>query len=228
MMVIQIVSLFPEMFVGPFQSSMIKKAQTHGLVDIRLIALRDFGVGPHKMTDDYPFGGGIGMLMRSDVVVPAVEWAQVHCHRPATILLTSPQGEIFDQELAKRLSTLEHVIIVAGHYEGIDERVITLLHPLEISVGDVILTGGELAAMVMVDAMTRLQPGVLGAENGTLDESFGTEGGLEAPQYTRPQTYRGLEVPSVLISGDHSRIRDWQQKEALERTRRRRPDLLDP
>ncbi len=225
-MVVQIVSLFPEMFRGPFQASMIKKAQSQGLVDIRLIALRDFGIGPHNMTDDYPFGGGIGMLMRPDVVVPAVEWGQAHHHRPAQVILTTPQGRKFDQRLAEQLSRLDHVIIVAGHYEGVDERVINLLKPMEISVGDVILTGGELAAMMIVDAVTRLIPGVLGAEDGPAEESFGKGGGLEGPQYTRPQIYRGLEVPSVLLSGDHARIIQWRHDQALERTRNRRPDLL--
>ncbi|MCL4493304.1 MAG: tRNA (guanosine(37)-N1)-methyltransferase TrmD [Firmicutes bacterium] len=226
MMVIQIVTLFPEMFAGPFSASMIKRARSRGLVDIRLIPLRDFGLGPHKMTDDYPFGGGLGMLLRPDVVVPAVEWAQAHHSLPAQIVVTSPQGRSFDQRLVEQLSQSDHLIIVAGHYEGMDERVMSLLSPMEISVGDVILTGGELAAMVIVDAVTRVLPGVLGAEEGAFQESFGRGGGLEGPQYTRPRVYRGLEVPSVLLSGDHARIRKWQQEQARERTRHRRPDLL--
>ncbi|PSR31571.1 MAG: tRNA (guanosine(37)-N1)-methyltransferase TrmD [Sulfobacillus benefaciens] len=225
-MVIQIVTLFPEMFAGPFSASMIKRARSRGLVDIRLIPLRDFGLGPHKMTDDYPFGGGLGMLLRPDVVVPAVEWAQAHHSLPAQIVVTSPQGRSFDQRLVEQLSQSDHLIIVAGHYEGMDERVMSLLSPMEISVGDVILTGGELAAMVIVDAVTRVLPGVLGAEEGAFQESFGRGGGLEGPQYTRPRVYRGLEVPSVLLSGDHARIRKWQQEQARERTRHRRPDLL--
>ncbi len=226
MMVIQIVTLFAEMFAGPFSASMIKRARSRGLVDIRLIPLRDFGLGPHKMTDDYPFGGGLGMLLRPDVVVPAVEWAQAHHSLPAQIVVTSPQGRSFDQRLVEQLSQSDHLIIVAGHYEGMDERVMSLLSPMEISVGDVILTGGELAAMVIVDAVTRVLPGVLGAEEGAFQESFGRGGGLEGPQYTRPRVYRGLEVPSVLLSGDHARIRKWQQEQARERTRHRRPDLL--
>ncbi|WP_192847727.1 tRNA (guanosine(37)-N1)-methyltransferase TrmD [Sulfobacillus thermosulfidooxidans] len=226
MMVIQIVTLFPEMFSGPLTTSMMKRAQSKGLVDIRTIPLRWFGIGPHKTTDDYPFGGGIGMLLRADVVVPAVEWAQAHHAAPAHVVITSAQGEKFDQSMAERFSQLDHLIIVAGHYEGIDERAISLLNAQEVSIGDVILTGGEIPAMVMVDAVTRLLPGVLGADEGTIHESFGESGGLEGPQYTRPRIYRGIEVPPVLLSGDHARIAQWQKEQAQLRTRLRRPDLL--
>lgn len=227
MMVIQIVTLFPEMFAGPLTSSMIKRARSQGLVDIRIIPLRYFGRGIHKVTDDYPFGGGVGMLLRADVAVPAVEWAQAHHSAPAHVVVTSPQGERFDQGLAERLSRINHLIIVAGHYEGIDERAISLLRAHEVSVGDVILTGGEIPAMMIADAVIRLRPGVLGADKGAAQESFGESGGLEGPQYTRPRTYRGMEVPPILLSGNHAKIKQWLSEQSHWRTRVRRPDLLE-
>lgn len=225
-MVIQVVTLFPEMFDGPVTSSILKRAQDHGLADIRRVPLRWFGVGPHRMTDDYPFGGGVGMLLRADVVVPAVEWAQAHHAAPATVVVTSAQGQRFDQATAQELSRAEHLVIVAGHYEGIDERATDLLGAREVSVGDVVLTGGEIPAMVMIDAIVRLLPGALGAEEGAVQESFSGEGGLEGPQFTRPKTFRSRPVPEVLLSGDHARIARWKAEESKARTRQRRPDLL--
>ncbi|MDA8193823.1 MAG: tRNA (guanosine(37)-N1)-methyltransferase TrmD [Thermaerobacter sp.] len=226
-MVISVVTLFPDMFSGVFGASMVKRAQTRGLVDVRLVPLRTFGVGPRRAVDDYPFGGGVGMLMRVDVVVPAVEWAIAHVAAPAEILITSAQGERFDQAMAEDLAHKPHVVVVAGHYEGIDERARQILGAREVSVGDYVLTGGEIPAMILVDALIRLLPGALGAEAGARQDSFSRPGGgLEGPQYTRPEEYRGWRVPPVLLSGHHERIRAWQEAEAEERTRQRRPDLL--
>lgn len=226
-MIVQVVTLFPEMFEGVFGSSILKRARRDGRLEVRTIPLRPFGVGPHRQTDDYPFGGGVGMLMRADVVVPAVEWAKLHDARPARVIFTSPQGRPFTQRVAEELSLSEHLIVVAGHYEGIDERARVLLQADEVSIGDFVLTGGELPAMVMVDAVARLLPGVLGADDGASDDSFSREHGwLEGPQYTRPPEYRGLKVPRVLTGGDHQAIREYKDQMAQAWTRERRPDLL--
>lgn len=226
-MVIQVVTLFPEMFAGVFGTSILKRAQRDQRVDIRVVPLRPFGIGPHRQTDDYPFGGGVGMVLRADVVVPAVEWAMMHAAPPARVLVTSPQGRLFTQAMAEELAQEPHVIIVAGHYEGLDERARLLLQAEEVSVGDFVLTGGELPAMVMVDAVTRLLPGVLGAEEGARHDSFSRENGwLEGPQYTRPERYRGLQVPEVLLGGNHRAIHDYQEQVARQWTAERRPDLL--
>lgn len=228
-MVIQVVTLFPEMMVQVFENSILKRAQDKGLVELRAIALRDFGVGPHRTTDDYPFGGGVGMLLRPDVVVPAVEWAAMHHAVPPKIIATSAQGTTFTQDLANQWAQLDHLIIVAGHYEGLDQRAITVLGAQEVSIGDFVVTGGELPAMIMVDAVVRLLPGVLGAESAALDDSFshGAEGLLEGPQYTRPATYRSLAVPPVLLSGDHQKILEYKRQMRVTTTRERRPDLLN-
>ncbi len=227
-MVLQVVTLFPEMLSGLLDHSMLKRAQERAGVEIRLVGLRPFGVGTHRTTDDYPFGGGPGMVLRVDVVVPAVEWAMMHHQAPATVLWTSPQGRRLDQHWCRELASLDHIIIVAGHYEGIDERAREIVGGTEVSIGDYVLTGGELPAMVLVDAITRLRPGVLGAERGAAEDSFGEIGGyLEGPQYTRPEVYRLKAVPSVLLSGHHQNIRQWREAQGLERTKQRRPDLLD-
>lgn len=227
MLTIQVVTLFPEMFHGVLGTSILKRAQRDGRVDIRLIPLRKFGIGPHRQTDDYPFGGGVGMLLRPDVVVPAVEWAMMQVAVAPRILITSPQGRPLTQAFVEELKDRGHVIIVAGHYEGIDERVRLMLEAEEVSMGDFVLTGGEIPAMAMVDAMTRLVPGVLGAEDGAQRDSFSQAGGgLEGPQYTRPERYRGIGVPEVLLSGDHQAIARYQLEVAQRITRERRPDLL--
>jgi tRNA (guanine37-N1)-methyltransferase len=224
---IQIVTLFPEMFAGALLHSMVGRAIRRGLLDVGLVPLRWFGVGSHRLTDDYPYGGGVGMLLRVDVVVPAVEWALARGPDPARILLTSPQGRRLDQALARELATARHLVVVAGHYEGIDARVGAILPVEEVSLGDVVLTGGEIPAMALVDAVARLLPGVLGDPASAREESFGEASGwLEGPQYTRPAAYRGHEVPKVLLSGDHRRIAEWRRSQALAVTRRRRPDLL--
>ncbi len=226
-MVIQVVTLFPEMFPGVMGSSILKRARRRGLVDIRIVPVRPFGIGPHRQTDDYPFGGGVGMLMRSDVVVPAVEWAAMHVAAAPRILMTSPQGRLFDQRLAEDLADEQHLILVAGHYEGIDERVRLLLNAEEVSVGDFVLTGGELPAMIVADAVARLVPGVLGDDDSARLDSFSRHNGwLEGPQYTRPEEYRGLKVPEVLLSGNHEAIRAYGDQVAYEWTKKRRPDLL--
>ncbi|MCY0877959.1 MAG: tRNA (guanosine(37)-N1)-methyltransferase TrmD [Firmicutes bacterium] len=226
-LVIQLVTLFPEMCEGVLNSSMIKRARQAHLVDVRVIPLRPFGVGPHRQTDDYPFGGGPGMLLRADVVVPAVEWAMAHASQPARVILTSPQGRRFTQAVAEELSQEQHLVFVAGHYEGIDARVQMLLNAEEISIGDYVLTGGELPALVMIDAVVRLIPGVLGAPEGARKDSFSRPGGgLEGPQFTRPRVYRGMEVPPVLLSGNHQAVAAFQEQLAREWTLARRPDLL--
>ncbi|PSR21872.1 MAG: tRNA (guanosine(37)-N1)-methyltransferase TrmD [Sulfobacillus acidophilus] len=226
-MVIQVVTLFPEMFSGVFDMSMVKRARLTGRLDLRVIPLRAFGVGIHRQTDDYPFGGAVGMLLRCDVVVPAVEWCMMHEKTPARVILTSPQGRSFTQRLALHLSRQDHLIIVAGHYEGIDERVRLLLQADEVSIGDYVLTGGELPAMVMVDAVSRLLPGVLGSDDSAKDDSFSrADGWLEGPQYTRPVQYRNLSVPDVLRQGNHRAIAEFREEMARQRTRARRPDLV--
>lgn len=227
-MLLQVVTLFPEMFSGVVSTSILKRAQTRAGVEIRIVGLRDFGVGVHRTTDDYPFGGGPGMLLRADVVVPAVEWAVMHHAEPPRILWTSPGGRRLDQGFCRELAGERHLLMVAGHYEGIDERARLLLGGEEVSIGDYVLTGGELAAMVIMDAVVRLLPGVLGDAGSPEEDSFSLPGGLlEGPQYTRPEVYRGFSVPPVLISGDHGRIRAWRREQALSRTRAVRPDLLD-
>ncbi|AEJ39423.1 tRNA (guanine-N1)-methyltransferase [Sulfobacillus acidophilus TPY] len=226
-MVIQVVSLFPDMMRAVWNTSILKRAQSRHLVDLRVVPLRWFGLGPHRQADDYPFGGGPGMLLRPDVVVPAVEWAMMHHRQPAQVVLTSAQGKPFTQELARKWAQSPHLIIVAGHYEGIDDRVRQILNAEEVSIGDYVLTGGELPALVMVDAVVRLIPGVLGSGQGAADDSFSIGPGLlEGPQFTRPEVYRGLSVPDVLLSGHHQAIRQWRQQVAWEWTRDRRPDLL--
>jgi tRNA (guanine37-N1)-methyltransferase len=225
-MVIQVVTLFPESLTSMLSASMLRRAQARTDVEIRVVPMRLFGVGIHRQTDDYPFGGGPGMLLRADVVVPAVEWALMHHRHPATVLWTSPQGRRLDQAYCRQLALEPHVIIVAGHYEGVDERAMEILGGTEVSIGDYVLTGGELPALVIVDALTRLQPGVLGADDGADRDSFshGVEG-LEGPQYTRPEQYRGRSVPAVLLSGNHRAIESWQREQAKARTASRRPDL---
>jgi tRNA (guanine37-N1)-methyltransferase len=227
-MVIHVVTLFPEMMVGVFETSMMKRAQDKALVESRLVPLRWFGVGPHRITDDYPFGGGVGMVLRPDVVVPAVEWAMMHHAAPGKVVVTSAQGTPFNQRMAEAWSQCEHLIFVAGHYEGVDQRAVDLLQGEEVSVGDYVVTGGELPVMIMVDAVVRLLPGVLGARGGALDDSFsdGLNGLLEGPQYTRPQSYRKREVPQALVSGNHAKVAEYKRKLRLEVTRARRPDLL--
>ncbi|MEW5761757.1 MAG: tRNA (guanosine(37)-N1)-methyltransferase TrmD [Bacillota bacterium] len=224
-MVFDILTLFPEMFSGPFSSSILKRAQARGLIEINLIDIRDFARNKHRTVDDAPFGGGGGMVLEPGPIFEAVEFVCRQRAPGGPVILLDPQGERFDQRLAQELARESHLVLICGHYEGVDERVREHLVTREISIGDYVLTGGELPAMVVVDAVARLVPGVLGEAGAARDDSFAS-GLLEYPQYTRPRAYRGLEVPEILLSGHHGVIERWRREEALLRTLVRRPDLL--
>lgn len=220
-MVFTILTLFPDFFISPFQTSILKRAIKNKKIQINIINIRDFAEGKHKVADDTPYGGGRGMVMKPEPVIKAIQ--QIKTPQAWTILLT-PQGRKFDQLVAQELSQKPHLIFVCGHYEGIDERVKYFIED-EISLGDFILTGGEPAALCIVDAVARLVPGVVGKPQSVEEESF-TIGLLEYPQYTRPSTYAGHKVPEILLSGHHQRIAQWRRRQALLRTLLLRPDLL--
>lgn len=227
-MIIKIMTLFPEMFKGPFGSSILQRARENGLLDIECINIRDFSASKHKKVDDYPYGGGAGMIMTPQPIFDCYQHIidkLGNNKKPRTIYLT-PKGKVFNQNLAKELSGENQLVFLCGHYEGVDERVIDLLITDEISIGDYVLTGGEIPAMVVVDAIARLIPGVLPQEESYEEESF-YSGLLEYPHYTRPRTFMGLEVPEVLLSGNHQKIKDWRRKKSLEITSKRRPDLIE-
>jgi len=241
-MKIDIVTLFPEICRAPLNESMMKRAQEKGAVDIHIHNLRDWTADKHHVVDDTPFGGGQGMVMKPEAIFAAVEDLQrqtlnaqrstsntqsnIKLQTPKTILM-SPAGRCFDQQLAKQLSRESHLIIICGHYEGVDHRVIEHLIDMEISIGDYVLTNGAIAAVVFVDAIVRLLPGTLGHERSAVDDSFSSErSGLEGPQYTRPAEFRGWKVPEVLLSGNHAEITKWRKEQAIKRTRENRPDLL--
>ncbi|MBN1849032.1 MAG: tRNA (guanosine(37)-N1)-methyltransferase TrmD [Deltaproteobacteria bacterium] len=219
-----ILTLFPQMFPPFYQEGVLGRAIKKGLVDINLINIRSFARGPHKVTDDRPYGGGNGMVMKPGPVHRAIKSIE-RIKGPSMVILLTPQGQTFDQSIAWDLSKLDQLIIVCGRYEGVDERIRAGYIDREISIGDYILSGGELGAMVIVDAVSRLIPGVLGGERSNLEDSF-EQGLIEYPHYTRPRIFEGMEVPNVLLSGDHEKIRLWRRKESLKRTRDRRPDLL--
>ena len=221
---IDILTLFPEMFSAVLGTSIPKRAAEKGLVTYHLTNIRDFATDAHKSVDDKPFGGGPGMVMMCQTIFDAVESVQRQAEAPGTCILLTPQGRLFDQHAAKELAAKDRLLLVAGHYEGFDERISAGLQPMEISIGDFILSGGELAAMVVVDAVVRLLPGALGAEDGAADESF-ADGLLEYPQYTRPRDFRGMTVPEVLLSGNHAEIAKWRLEQKEQRTKQRRPDL---
>jgi tRNA (guanine37-N1)-methyltransferase len=227
-MLIEILTIFPGMFSGPLDASLIQKAKEKGLIEVRTHDVRDFADDKHKTVDDTPFGGGRGMVMKVEPLSRALDSLQDHV-KPGSqvgILLTSAQGAALSQEKAKELSLKDHLIIICGHYKGTDAR-LGELYPLEeISIGDYVLTGGEIPAMVIIDAVVRLIPGVLGDFESAQGDSF-FEGMLGPPEYTRPAEYRGLSVPEVLLSGDHEKVKAWRRREALKRTLCRRPDLLD-
>jgi tRNA (guanine37-N1)-methyltransferase len=223
---IDILTLFPEMFGPLLGTSIPKRAAEKGLVSYHLTNIRDFATDAHKSVDDRPFGGGPGMVMMCQTLFDAVESAEKQDPRPATRILLSPQGRPYDQELAVELADKERLLLIAGHYEGFDERIIEGLQPVEVSIGDYVLSGGELAAMVIVDSVVRLLPGALGHEQSAADESF-TEGLLEFPQYTRPREFRGMTVPDILLSGNHAAIAAWRLEQRKARTRQRRPDLWE-
>ena len=216
-----IFTLFPDMFQGPFAESILKRAQERGLLSIALHNIRDATSDKHHVVDDYPYGGGVGMVMKPEPIFTAVEAV----YQGGPIILLSPQGRLFNQQIARTLAQEPRVTLLCGHYEGVDERVCQQLATDELSIGDYVLTGGELAAMVVVDAVSRLIPGVLGADASIQEESH-SENLLEYPQYTRPPEFRGWRVPDVLLSGNHAQIARWRRKESLRRTRARRPDLL--
>jgi tRNA (guanine37-N1)-methyltransferase len=228
-MKIDIVTLFPEMCRAPLSESMMKRAQENKIVDLRIHNLRDWTTDKHHVVDDAPFGGGQGMVMKPEPIFAAVEELknQTSNIKPQTskVVLMSPAGKRFDQQMATELSRESHLIIVCGHYEGVDHRVIEHLIDFEVSIGDYVLTNGAIAAVVLVDAVVRLLPGVLGHEQSAADDSF-SSGLLEAPQYTRPAEFRGWKIPDVLLSGNHAEIAQWRKEQAIKRTKENRPDLL--
>ena len=225
-----ILTLFPSFFESPLSQSIIKRAREAGLISIALHNIRDFTTDKHRTTDDTPYGGGGGMIMKPEPIFAAVEailegkGPRVDQPSPPIILL-SPQGRLFNQQIARELSKHPHLILICGHYEGVDERVRQVLATDEISIGDYVLTGGEVPALVIVEAVTRLVPGVLGDPGATFEDSH-AEGFLEYPHYTRPPVFRGHGVPEVLLSGDHAEVIRWRRQQALRRTWERRPDLL--
>jgi tRNA (guanine37-N1)-methyltransferase len=225
-MKIDIVTLFPEICRAPLSESMMKRAQENKIVDLRIHNLRDWTTDKHHVVDDAPFGGGQGMVMKPEPIFAAVEELRGETNPKSKVILMSPAGKRFDQAMAMKLSEESHLIVICGHYEGIDHRVIEHLVDLEISIGDYVLTNGAIAAVVLVDAVVRLLPGVLGHEQSAADDSFGG-GLLEGPQYTRPAEFRGWKVPEILLSGNHAEIAKWRKEEARKRTRENRPDLLD-
>ncbi len=222
---IDILTIFPGMFRGPFEESIVKRAVEKGIVQIFLHDIRDYASDKHRTVDDYPFGGGQGMLMKPEPLFAAVEDVQGQAAERGPIVLLTPQGRLFDQEVAVELARQERLIVICGHYEGVDARVHEHLATDEISIGDYVLSGGELAAMVVVDAVVRQIPGALGSPLSSADDSF-AQGLLEHPQYTRPAEFRGMSVPEVLLSGNHGEIARWRRQQSLLRTARRRPDLL--
>ena len=221
---IDILTLFPEMFQPVLGTSIPKRAAEKGLVSYHFTNIRDFATDAHKSVDDKPFGGGPGMVMMCQTVFDAVEKAEAQDPRPARRILLSPQGRVFDQRLAEELATEQRLLLIAGHYEGFDERIVDGLRPTELSIGDYVLSGGELAALVVIDAVVRLLPGAIGHHEGTADESF-ADGLIEHPQYTRPREYRGMAVPDILLSGNHAAIAKWRLEQRKRRTADRRPDL---
>ena len=223
-----IFTLFPGIFDGPLQESMIKRAIDNGLLDVHLHNVRDYAAGKHQVTDDYPYGGGGGMVMKPEPVFTAVESVLEGGDQSSAIpiVLLTPQGRVFNQQVAYELAQRDRLVLICGRYEGFDERIREHLATDEISIGDYVLTGGELAALVILDAVIRLKPGALGDPEGAIDDSHAS-GLLEYPHYTRPPEFRGWSVPEVLLSGDHAKVDRWRREQALRRTLARRPDLLE-
>lgn len=222
---IDVLTLFPDMFQGPMTESMLWKARDRRLLDLRLHDIRDYTTDKHRTADDIPYGGGGGMIMKPEPVVTAVEAALADAPPHTPVLLMTPQGRVFNHGIAVELAAHERLVLVCGRYEGIDDRVRQLVITDEISIGDYVLTGGELPAMVIIDAVVRHIPGVLGAE-GAAEQDSHADGVLEGPHYTRPPVFRGLEVPSVLLEGHHAQVARWRREQGLRRTWRQRPDLL--
>ena len=223
-MKIKVLTIFPEMLRPMLEASILGRAIEEGLIEVELIDIRPFSELKHKNTDDYPFGGGPGMVMLAQPIVDAVEACTKDGFHGKRLYL-SPRGRTFDQSMAEELARDGELLLLCGHYEGVDQRAIDLVIDEEVSIGDYVLTGGELGALVIIDAVSRLIPGVLGSDESSQDESF-SSGLLEYPQYTRPREYRGLTVPDVLLSGDHAKINRWRRDRALELTWRRRPEML--
>lgn len=225
-------TLFPAMFRGPLSESILKRAQEKGLLEVSLRDIRDYADDKHRIVDDYAYGGGPGMVMKPEPVFKAVESQLERIRESQTVpadvpvILMSPKGRALTQDVARELANHSDIVLICGHYEGVDQRIIDHLATDEISIGDFVLTGGELAAMVVIDCVARLGAGVLGSEESTTRESH-TDGLLQYPQYTRPPEYRGWTVPEVLLSGHHARIEEWRREQSLLETRRRRPDLLE-
>jgi tRNA (guanine37-N1)-methyltransferase len=225
MLRIDIITLFPDMFKGPFDMSMLWKATERGLAQINLIDLRGFGLGPRRTVDDTPYGGGDGMVLKPEPMVAAIEAAQ-QANPGARVIALTPGGRRYTQAIAAELAELPGLILLAGHYEGFDERIFSYVDD-QISIGDYVLTGGELPAMVLADSVIRLVPGVLGGEQSAHDESFSDPNLLEYPHYTRPQEFRGAAVPEVLQNGHHAEIAKWRKQQSQAKTKRFRPDLLN-
>jgi len=221
-MKIDVLTLFPAMFAGPLDESIIKRARQAGLLDLQLHQLRDWTHDRHKTVDDRPFGGGPGMLLKPEPIFEAVESLM---REKTRVVLMSPSGRKFDQAIARELAQQEHLLIVTGHYEGFDERIREGLADDELSIGDYVLTNGALPAMVVIDTVSRLLPGVLGDDASSTEESF-SHGLLEYPQWTRPAEFRGMKVPDVLVSGNHAEIAKWRAEQAKQRTQEQRPDLI--
>lgn len=219
-MKISIITLFPEVFEPILNSSILKRAQNKKKVSFEKINLRDFGEGKHQVVDDRPYGGGAGMILKADILAKALARAG-----KGKVILTSASGKPYKQKVAQKLSQLDHLIIICGHYEGVDQRFIDKYVDEEISIGDYVLTGGEIPAMVIIDAVVRLIPGVLKKKEATQEESF-SEGLLEYPHYTRPEVFEGVKVPEILLSGHHGEIAKWRKEKSLEKTKKLRPDLL--
>jgi len=223
---IDILTLFPEIFTSPLDCSILKRAQKAGVVEFFLTNIRDFAAGNYKKVDDKPYGGGPGMVMMCQPVFDCFEHVQKLSTEKGRVILLTPQGQKFNQNKAIELSKEKRLILISGRYEGFDERIRNGLGAEQISIGDYVLSGGELAAMVIIDAAVRLLPGALGDEDSAADDSFST-GLLEYPQYTRPEIFRSMKVPDILLSGDHGKIAEWRHEQSLKRTKKHRPDLLE-
>ncbi len=224
---IDVLTLFPEVFEQFIDASIVGRARSVGLVEIVLTNIRDFARDRHRTVDDRPFGGGPGMVMACGPIFDAYEHSTAQAEEAPYLVALTPQGERLTQRIVEEFAKRPRLVLLCGHYEGFDERIREGLSPREISIGDYVLSGGEAAVMVLIDAVVRLLPGAVGCEQSTVDESFAS-GLLEYPQYTRPRNFRGMVVPEVLISGDHQKVAEWRRRQAVERTKERRPDLLKP
>lgn len=223
---IDLVTALPDLVRSPLDHSIVRRAQDKGFLDIRVHDLRQYGEGKHRQIDDYPFGGRGGMVLMPGPLFTCIEEIQEDWGEPGEVIFLTPDGETLTQSIANELSMLPRMCLIAGHYKGIDQRVRDTLVTREISIGDYVLSGGEIPAVILIDAVARLIPGVIGDAQSALSDSF-QDGLLDAPTYTRPAEFRGMTVPDVLMSGDHEKIREWRDEQRYERTRKRRPDLLD-